>query len=52
MGLAETLIAPIPMPGWTKVIDTREEPPAVYRWLAEQPGEAIADEDAAANGPC
>jgi hypothetical protein len=38
VGLAETLIAPIPMPGWTKVIDTREEPPPVYRWLAEQPG--------------
>jgi hypothetical protein len=37
-GLAETLVAPIPMPGWTKVVDTREEPPAVYRWLAEQPG--------------
>jgi len=37
VGLAETLIAPIPMPGWTKVIDTRNEPPAVYRWLAEQP---------------
>ena len=37
-GLAETLIAPIPMPGWTKVIDTREDPPPVYRWLAEQPG--------------
>ncbi len=38
VGLAETLIAPIPMPDWTKVIDTREEPPPVYRWLAEQPG--------------
>jgi hypothetical protein len=38
IGLAETLIAPIPMPSWTKVIDTREEPPPVYRWLAEQPG--------------
>ncbi|MCG6925956.1 MAG: hypothetical protein LJF30_11670 [Acidobacteria bacterium] len=37
LGLAETLIAPIPMPGWTKVIDTREEPPPVYRWLAERP---------------
>ncbi|MGD8897542.1 MAG: hypothetical protein PVJ73_16030 [Acidobacteriota bacterium] len=38
VGLAETLIAPIPMPAWTKVIDTRDEPPPVYRWLAEQPG--------------
>jgi hypothetical protein len=36
LGLAETLIAPIPMPGWTKVVDTREEPPLVYRWLAEE----------------
>jgi hypothetical protein len=25
------------MPGWTKVIDTREQPPPVYRWLADQP---------------
>ncbi len=38
LGLAETLIVPIPMPEWSKVIDTRREPPAVYRWLAEQPG--------------
>ncbi|HEY6553544.1 MAG TPA: hypothetical protein VI669_09320, partial [Vicinamibacteria bacterium] len=36
--LAETVIAPIPMPEWTKIIDTRREAPAVYRWLAEQPG--------------
>ncbi len=26
------------MPEWTKIIDTRREPPAVYRWLADQPG--------------
>ncbi len=38
VGLVETLIAPIPMPGFTKVIDTRQDPPPVYRWLAEQPG--------------
>jgi len=38
VALAETLIAPIPMPEWSKVIDTRREPPAVYRWLAAQPG--------------
>jgi hypothetical protein len=38
LALAETLIAPIPMPEWSKVIDTRREPPPVYRWLAEQPG--------------
>jgi hypothetical protein len=36
--LAETLIAPIPTPEWTKIIDTRREPPPVYRWLADQPG--------------
>jgi hypothetical protein len=38
LGLAETLIVPIPMPEWSKIIDTRQEPPPVYRWLAEQPG--------------
>jgi hypothetical protein len=38
LALAESLIAPIPMPEWSKVIDTRRAPPAVYRWLAEQPG--------------
>jgi len=38
LALAETLIVPIPMPEWSKVIDTRREPPPVYRWLAEQPG--------------
>ena len=35
--LAEGVIAPIPMPGWTKVIDSRREPPEVYRWLRAQP---------------
>jgi hypothetical protein len=38
LGLAETLVVPIPMPEWSKLIDTRKEPPPVYRWLAEQPG--------------
>jgi hypothetical protein len=38
LALAETLIAPIPMPQWSKLIDTRKAPPPVYRWLAEQPG--------------
>jgi hypothetical protein len=36
--LAETLIVPIPVPEWSKLIDTRREPPPVYRWLAGQPG--------------
>jgi hypothetical protein len=26
------------MPEWSKLIDTRREPPPVYRWLADQPG--------------
>jgi len=38
LALVETLVAPIPMPEWSKVIDTRREPPAVYRWLAALPG--------------
>jgi hypothetical protein len=38
IALAETLIVPIPMPQWSKLIDTRREPPPVYRWLADQPG--------------
>jgi hypothetical protein len=39
LALAETVVAPIPMPEWSKVIDTRREPPPVYRWLAAQPGQ-------------
>jgi hypothetical protein len=35
--LAEGLVAPIPMPEWTKIIDSRRDPPEVYRWLATQP---------------
>jgi hypothetical protein len=38
VAIAETLVVPIPMPEWSKLIDTRKEPPPVYRWLAEQPG--------------
>jgi hypothetical protein len=38
LALVETLIVPIPMPDWSKVIDTRREPPPVYAWLAQQPG--------------
>lgn len=41
VGLAETLIIPIPMPEWAKIIDTRKAPPPVYRWLAEQPGRDV-----------
>ena len=35
--LAESWIAPIPIPDWQSVIDTRRPPPPVYTWLAEQP---------------
>jgi hypothetical protein len=42
--LAETVIAPIPMPGWAQVVDTRRPPPAVYPWLASQPGEPVVAE--------
>jgi hypothetical protein len=32
------------MPRWSKLVDTRRKAPAVYRWLAEQPGrEAIVE---------
>ena len=42
IALAETLIVPIAIPEWTKIIDTRRPPPPVYRWLVEHPGpEAI-----------
>ena len=37
LALAEGVIAPIPTPQWTKVIDSRREPPEVYRWLRAQP---------------
>jgi hypothetical protein len=39
LALADTLMVPIPMPEWSKVVDTRREPPPVYRWLAAQPGQ-------------
>jgi hypothetical protein len=38
LALAETLIAPIPMPKWSQLIDTRRDAPPVYRWLAGHPG--------------
>jgi hypothetical protein len=41
VALAETLIVPIQMPQWTKIVDTRGPPPPVYRWLAEQPGRDV-----------
>src|SRR6266542_2487943 len=38
LALAETLIVPIPLPEWTRIVDSRRDPPEVYRWLAAQPG--------------
>ena len=38
LALAETLIVPIPMPEWARIVDSRRDPPEVYRWLAAQPG--------------
>ena len=37
LALAEGVVAPIPTPEWTKVIDSRREPKEVYRWLRAQP---------------
>jgi hypothetical protein len=42
--LAETLIAPIPMPAWSRVVDSRRPPPPVYGWLAAQPGAPVVVE--------
>jgi hypothetical protein len=38
LAMAETVIAPIDVPAWTRVVDTRLPAPEVYRWLAAQPG--------------
>jgi hypothetical protein len=38
VALAETLVVPIPFPEWSRIVDTRREPPPVYPWLAELPG--------------
>jgi hypothetical protein len=42
--MAETLIVPIPMPAWAQVVDTGRPPPAVYQWLAAQPGQPVVAE--------
>ncbi len=39
LALAETVIAPIDVPAWTRVVDTRQPAPPVYEWLAAQTGE-------------
>jgi hypothetical protein len=42
--LLETVIAPIPMPSWARVVDSRRPPPPVYGWLAAQPGAPVVVE--------
>jgi hypothetical protein len=44
LALAEALIAPIPLPAWAQVVDSRLPPPPVYPWLAAQPGEVAVVE--------
>jgi hypothetical protein len=44
LAILETVIAPIPMPGWAQVVDTRRPPPPVYAWLAAQPGAVVVAE--------
>ena len=42
--VAETVIAPIPLPGWAQVVDSRQPPPPVYAWIAAQPGDPVVAE--------
>ncbi|HEV8254774.1 MAG TPA: hypothetical protein VGQ78_08465 [Vicinamibacteria bacterium] len=44
LALAETVIAPIPMPAWAQVVDSRRPPPPVYAWLAAQPDDPVVVE--------
>lgn len=39
LGMAETVIAPIPLASWAQVVDSGKPAPAVYEWLRAQPGE-------------
>jgi hypothetical protein len=39
LALAEAAIVPVTFPAWTDVVDSRRPAPAVYSWLAAQPGE-------------
>ena len=39
LALAEAAIVPVTFPAWTDVVFSRRPPPAVYAWLAAQPGE-------------
>jgi hypothetical protein len=44
LALAETVIAPIPMPAWAQVFDSRRPPPPVYQWLAARPDDPVVVE--------
>lgn len=44
LAIAETLIAPIAVPAWTRVVDSRQPPAEVYRWLASQPADTVVVE--------
>lgn len=43
LALAETLIVPVPLARWARVIDSRLPPPPIYTWLAQQPPVAIVE---------
>lgn len=42
--ILESVIAPVPMPAWAQAVDSSKPAPAVYAWLAAQPGEAAVVE--------
>jgi hypothetical protein len=44
LALAETVIAPIPMPAWAQVVDSRRPPAPVYQWLAAQADDPVVVE--------
>jgi hypothetical protein len=44
VAILETVIAPVPLPGWARVVDSRQPPPPVYAWLAAQPGDPVVAE--------
>jgi hypothetical protein len=44
IALAETVIAPIPMPAWAQVVDSRRPTLPVYAWLAAQPDDPVVVE--------
>ncbi len=43
LALGETLVVPIPLADWARVIDSAAAPPPVYAWLARQPPTAMVE---------